>query len=213
MNTKTIIFLVLILSFSLSSRAQNFNVNVLPARLIYDSNQKFDILLLYKYAEIERKISEHYSVSLGIYYSKKKEESILGGYRNLFFDINPNVRYYFNKRNNMSGFYGGTGLNFANFRYENKGRFSSLDGSILERKRNVEIVEINLSSGYKFVLINNRFSIDFKLNQAFNLLSKETTKTLSSSGNQVITTSNPNQNTFGFPVLDLKLGYRFGFKK
>lgn len=210
---KSIICFLIILSFSLSSRAQNFNVNVLPARLIYDSNQKFDVLLLYKYAEIERKISEHYSVSLGIYYSKNKEESILGGYRNLFFDINPNVRYYFNKKNNMSGFYGGTGFNFANFRYESKGRFASTDGSILERKRNMEIVEFNLSTGYKFVMINNRFSIDFKLNQAFNLLLKETTKTTEASGNQVIITSNPNQNTFGTPVLDLKLGYRFGFKK
>lgn len=210
---KTIIYILTILSFSFKARAQNFNINVLPARLIYNSNQRFDLLLLFKYAEIERKINEHYSISLGIYYSKEKEENILGGYRNLLYDVNSNLRYYFNKRNNISGFYGGTGFNFANFRYETKGRFASIDGVVLERNRNVEVVEINLSTGYKFVLINKRFSVDFKLNQAFNLLSKETIKILGASGNQVITTSNPNQNIFGFPVLDLKLGYRFGFKK
>lgn len=213
MNIKTIIYLVLILSFSLTARAQNFNINVLPTRVVYDNNQGFDLLLLFKYAELERKIDENFSFSLGVFYNREKEQNFLGGFRNLSYNVDPSLRYYFNKKNNMSGFYVGNGINYAKFSFNTNGRFASMDGSIIERNRKSEIININLNAGYKFVLIKNRFSIDFKLNQAFNLISKEVITTLISSGSEFVSSSNPGQNSIGYPFLDLKLGYRFGFKK
>lgn len=213
MFIKKLFFLIFILCVSFKANAQNYNINVMPARLIFNNAQRAELLLIFKYIEVERRLNNRYSINIGVYYDRKKEENALGGYRDLFYNIDPSVRYYLNDKKNLSGFYFGIGINYGQFKYQTFGRNADSNGNIIERNRNSEIINFNLTGGYKLVFFKNRISIDFKLNQALNLLSKEVTTTLISNGSEIETSNNLGQNSIGYPFLDLKLGYRFGFKK
>ena len=67
--------------------------------------------------------------------------------------------------------------------------------------------------GYKLVVIHNRFSIDLQLNQTLNLLWLKNRSIYYDDGTQTNNKNTSFFNTPGLPNLDLKLGYRFGFKK
>jgi hypothetical protein len=213
MKLKLFLFVLITVCLSTKLLAQNFNVNLLPVRLVRNNQNKPDFLIGFKYFEVERKLSDNYSISLGVYYTRDKEELLLSSYKHLYYNLDPSLRYYLGKNKNMNGFYFGLGFNYLRDSYYSSGRFASLDGSIVNRTLVNEIINFNFNAGYKLVLINNRFSIDFKANQLINLISKETTTTNNSNGQIVKNSSNLNQNLVYFPFLDLKLGYRFGFKK
>lgn len=112
-NLSLKIFSVLmILLFTKQSNAQNYNINILPARLVYFKNIGLEPYFVYKYAEIEKRLSDKFSASVGVYYSNDKEEQALGSYKYYYYNIEPSLRYYFNKEHNMSGFYVGSGFSY-----------------------------------------------------------------------------------------------------
>ncbi|MBC7475829.1 MAG: hypothetical protein H7263_16215 [Candidatus Sericytochromatia bacterium] len=213
--------ILLILCSSLKSNAQDFNINILPFRVAYDSDKKplsdkdygLRLLILFKYLEIERKINNKFSLNLGVYYSHKKDRQSLGSYRYLYYNLDPSIRYYFNKKNNMSGFYLSSGISYNRSSSLNSGRFASIDGSIKENNFYYDAINFNLSTGYKVAVIKNRFSIDFKINEIINIFAKEEIITIDTQNSIEIINNHNYQNNIYKPYLDLKLGYRFDFKK
>lgn len=214
-------FCIIIVSVAEPSFSQNYNINVLPARVIYNSDKEyftnkpygFQLYLLYKYAEIERKINDKMSINFGVVYSKNYEKVFLGSYRSIFYGLEPSVRYYLNKKNNMSGFYFGSGLTYYRFSDINKGRFASDDGSILENDIYRNYLSFNLYSGYKICLFKSRFSIDFKLITETTVYNRNFSKAIYSDFSVKENRFSYPSGKIEYPYLDLKLGYRFGFKK
>lgn len=193
--------------------AQNYNINILPARVNFDKENGLDLFLLFKYVELERKVNKNFSANLGIYYAHVKEDFSLSYLKSNYYNFDPSIRYYLNKKQNLSGFYVGSGVNYAHSTVISKGREASIDGSILENDIKYDFLNINLYTGYKFVLIKNRFSIDFKLNQQFNIYNNKKQEITNSIGQIDEFNDRANIKRIPYPYLDLKLGYRFGFKK
>lgn len=209
------------LIFSLISKAQNYNISILPARLAYNTEKQsfsddiygIELYLLYKYVEIERKLNSKYSVSLGLTYSKDKDGYADVTLKSQYINIDPNVRYYFNKKNNMSGFYAGSGVNYINYIYESSNNIDENNNRVSSNRSNHNILNFNIYTGYKLALIKNRFSIDLKLQQQINVLSYRNINITYSDGSTLDLKERNNFQTPKLPFLDLKLGYRFGFKK
>lgn len=218
---KTIIFVLLFLTLSKSSFSQNYNINIVPVRVFYDaekqplSNKNYGIefYLLYKFVEIERRLNERTSLNFGMAFSRTKYESFMSSYRDLFYKLQPSVRFYLNKNKIISGFYLGSGFNYSRYSFISKGRFSSTDESVLEYSNFKNYISWNSHIGYKLCVFKDRFSIDLKLNEEINIFNKQKTYKINADNSvEQRSFSFPNKG-LDYPFLDLKLGYRFGFKK
>jgi hypothetical protein len=209
---------VFILLPIISLRAQNYNINFVPVRLTYDkqyysNKRKLGVLFLYKFLEMERKLNNHISLNFGIAYDKDKEEIFNGLYKEIFYKINPSIRYYLNNQNNISGFYLGNGFSYSRFSYDYSGRFASSDESIKERKIYQHYLDFNLQTGYKLCLFKKRVSVDLKLIEEILFLNRQKVNIINNDNSVNETNSSFKNGKIYYPYLDLKLGYRFGFKK
>ncbi|TKB99034.1 DUF3575 domain-containing protein [Pedobacter cryophilus] len=207
--------------FSNPVKAQNYNVSILPVRLTYnfdkhefsDVRPRIELSLLYKYAEIERKISSKYSVNLGIAFSKFRYDfGPYGEFKSRSILIDPSIRYYINKKESMSGFYLGSGFNFINYSSSTKDYIND-NTKAIANNYDSNVLNASFFGGYKLVVIHNRFSIDLKLNQQLNLLWQRNTRVYYDDGTQTNERNTSFFKTPEFSNLDLKLGYRFGFRK
>lgn len=201
-----------------SLSAQNYNISVLPARVIYSKqtyteSKKFELYLLYKFVEIEKRFNNHFSFNLGVAYNRNKEKSFQSSYKELYYKFDPSVRYYINSNSNMSGLYMGSGINYSKFSFETSGRVASTDNTVKENNVYRYFLDYDLHVGYKICLIKNRFSVDFKLNELVSIYNIQHRTQIFIDDSQQETYNSFSNGKIDFPYLDLKLGYRFGFKK
>lgn len=209
--------LIYFIVFTSKSFAQNYNINIVPTRIIYEKDDLFNKnkitpLFLYKYIEIERKYKQYLSLNLGIAIDKGKVNNFSGFSKDLFYKLEPSIRYYFNKYNNMSGFYLASGINYYRYSYLRTGRFTG-DDNLVERNLYRNYVRYSFYGGYKFCIIKNRFSIDLKLNNEITIFNSQKAIKIFKNGEIENNNFKFSNGILEFPYVDLKLGYRFGFKK
>lgn len=213
--------LCLILLLEQKSKAQNYNINILASRVIYNSKKNpfsdkkygIEFYFLGKYAEIERKFSSKYSINLGMSYSVSKFAfEPTGTIKSSSLDINPSLRYYTNKKANMNGFYIASGFNYFNYQSTSKDYLEE-NKNVITNNYKSNALNADFFMGYKLVIIHNRFSIDLKLQQQLNLLWTKNRRITYDDNTQTIQKTTSYFNSPDLPYLDLKLGYRFGFKK
>ncbi len=206
-----LIVLLYIFLYKSQGFAQNYNINFVPIRVVYlrdeFSRKKYiEPLFLYKYLELERKFN------FGIAYNKSKEKNFSGYSRDLFYKLEPSIRLYFNRNKVIGGFYLGSGFNYYRYSYLKTGLFTG-DDSLIEKNLYRNYINYSIYGGYKFSVINKRFSIDLKFNDEITIFNHQKAVKIFKENVTEINNFKFSNGKLEYPYLDLKLGYRFGFKK
>jgi hypothetical protein len=195
-------------------KAQKNEINVLPARLYYDRfDDDLGFAYAFQYAEFERKLNNKFSVNFGAAFKSKRKESNDNLYKNQYLLFNSGIRYYMNKKNNMSGLYSGIGVLLEKYKERSTGNFDDFISTAKEFNGTQNYFGSEISSGYKYCFIKDRVSVDLSLRTRVLMYSNNIRETiyLDNSNN----TFNNSSNNWGIsvPFMDLRIGYRFGFKK
>jgi hypothetical protein len=196
-----------------ASKAQTNEISILPARIYY--HRFYDDLRVdydFQYAEFEHKLNNKISVNygFGLDFRKKETEDFL--YKEQSFIVSNGIKYYLNKKNNMSGFY--TGINLILFKenYNSKGVFD-YDSNVKEFNGTQNYLNTEISSGYKYCFLKDRFSIDLSLRTRVLTYNNSKRETIYIDNTKEIIKNSSNNLGISVPFLDLRIGYRFSFKK
>jgi hypothetical protein len=208
-------FLTIIsLLLSLQIFAQKNQLNVLPATVFYNNfNEKFDFGYGSQYIELEHKLNDKLSINFGLGYKRRRDEVFNASSKDNLLQLTSDIKYYFNHKSNMSGFYAGSGLNYFKINSLNSGRYASSDLTLAEDNTRQNIVYMNLHFGYKHCLIKNRFAIDLRLVQSTSIFNRTINEEITINSIKTKRESSFDNFRINYPFLDLRLGYRFGFKK
>jgi hypothetical protein len=194
--------------------AQKNQINILPARIFYNNiNEKFDFGYGSQYVELEHKLNNKLSINFGFGYKRRRDEVFNASSKDNLTQLTSDVKYYLNTKNNMSGFYGGSGLNYFNINSLNSGRYASSDLTLAEDNTRQNVVYLNLNLGYKYCLLKNRFSIDLRLVESTSVYNRTIEEEITVNNVKTVRKRSFDNFKINYPFLDLRLGYRFGFKK
>jgi hypothetical protein len=195
-------------------KAQKNEISVLPARIYFDSfNGDLEFAYAFQYAEFEHKLNNKFSVNFGAAFKSKRKESNNNLYKNQYLLFNSGIKYYMNKKNNMSGFYSGIGVLLEKYKERSTGNFDDFISTSKEFNGTQNYFGSEISSGYKYCFIKNRVSVDLSLRTRVLMYRNNIRETIYLDNSK--NTFNNLSNNWGITVLfmDLRIGYRFGFKK
>jgi hypothetical protein len=195
-------------------KAQKNEISVLPVRTFFDSfNGNLDFRFAYQYIEFEHQLTNKLSLNTGLGYNFKKKEYENSTSRTQSLLLSGGLKYYLNKNNNMSGFYTGLNVLFSQYNNNGKGVFEGDFATVKESNIAMNYYLTEPSLGYKYCILKNRLAIDLSVRSNVSLYDNfkfETTYI-----DDTKTTFNNSSNNWGIsvPFMDLRIGYRFGFKK
>ena len=195
-------------------KAQKNEINVLPARLYYDRfDDDLGFAYAFQYAEFEHQLNNKFSVNFGagLDFRKRETEDFL--FKGQTYIASSGIRYYLNKKNNMSGFYSGINLILTKDTYNSKGVFVGYYSNVKEFNGTQNYLNTEISSGYKYCFLKDRLSVDLSLRTKVSLYENSKRETIYiDNTKEIIRNSNSNMG-ISLPFMDLRIGYRFGFKK
>jgi len=211
----TLSFLILLTSLVPEIvKAQKNEISVLPARVFYDKGiDNIIFAYAFQYINLEHKLNDKLSISFGLGYKRRRDEVFNASSKDNLLQFTSDIKYYFNNKSNMRGFYAGSGLNYFKINSLNSGRYASSDLTLAEDNTRQNIVYLSLNLGYKYCLLKNRFSVDLRLVESTSVYNRTIDEEITV--NNVRTERKRSFDNFNitYPYLDLRLGYRFGFKK